>query len=54
LRPAVVAVGLVDFPELRGDDCLELFVAGQNFAEFGDEFADGLEFLENFVDGELR
>ena len=54
LRAAIVAVGFVDFAELGGDDLLELFLAGKNFFQLGDEFADGFQFLENFVDGELR
>ena len=54
LRAPVVAIGFVDFAQLRGDDLLEFLVAGEDFAQFGDEVADGLQFLENFIDGELR
>jgi len=53
LRAAVVAVGFVDFAEFRRDYLLELLVAGQNFAQLSDEVADGLQFLQNFVDREL-
>ena len=54
LRAAVVAVGFVHFAQLRGDDLLEFLVARQNLAQLGDQFTDGLQFLEDFVDGELR
>src|SRR5580704_9783791 len=54
LRAAVVAVSLVDFAQFAGDDLLELFVARQDFAQLGDQVANGLQFLNNFVDGELR
>ncbi len=54
MRAAVVAVGLVDFAQLAGDDLLELFVAGENFAQLCNQVADGLQFLENLVDGKLR
>src|ERR1700690_3983588 len=54
LRAAIIAVGFVDFAKLGGDDLLEFLFTRQNFLEFGDEFANGLQFLENFVNGELR
>src|SRR5208283_3788267 len=54
LRAAVVAVSFVDLAQLGGDYLLELPVAGQDFAQFRDEVADGLQFLEDFVNRELR
>src|SRR6266446_3467708 len=54
LRAAIVAVRLLHFLELAGDDLLQLFVAGEDFFQLGDVLADGLQFLENFVDRELR
>ncbi len=44
----------MDFAQLARDDLLELFVARKDFAQFGDQVADGLQFLDNFIDGELR
>src|SRR6266851_4484767 len=54
LRAAIVPVRFVHFAQLADDDLLEFFVAGENFLQLGDEFADGLQFLENFIDRELR
>src|SRR5260370_2409089 len=54
LRAAIVVVRLLHFLELAGNDLLELSVAGENFFQFGDLLADRLQFLEDFVDGELR
>ena len=54
LRAALVAVGFVDFAQLGGDDLLQFLLAGENFFQLGDQLADGFQFLENFVDGELR
>ena len=34
--------------------CFSFLLAGQNFLQLGDQLADGLQFLENFVDRELR
>jgi hypothetical protein len=51
LGAAIVAIGFVNFTQFAGDDLLELFIAGQNFLEFGDQLADGLQLLENFVNG---
>src|SRR6266849_6639237 len=54
LRAAIVAVRLLHFLEFAGDDLLQLFVGGENFFQLGDVLADGLQFLENLVDRELR
>src|SRR6266478_1957199 len=54
LRAAVVAVSFLHFLELAGDDLFQFFVARENFFQLGDVFADGFQFLEDFVDGELR
>ncbi len=54
LGAAFVAVSLVNFAQLRGNDLLQLFFAVENFFQFGDQFANGFQFLENFIDGELR
>src|SRR5262245_19961950 len=53
LRAPVVSVGFLDVAQLGDNDRLEFFVAGQDFFEFGDAFANGFQFLENFVDREL-
>src|SRR6266849_4338856 len=54
LRAAVVAVSFLYFLQLASDDLLQLFVAGKYFFQFGDVLANGFQFLENFVDRELR
>ena len=54
LRAAIVAVGFVNFAQFPGDDLLEFLVAGENLFQFRDQVANRLQFLENFVDGELR
>src|SRR5216684_2211059 len=54
LRAAVVAVSFLYFLQLASDDLLQLFVAGEDFFQLGDVLADGFQFLENFVDRELR
>ena len=50
----VVAVGLLHFLQLGDDHGLQFLLARQNFLKLDDPFADGLQFLENFVDGKLR
>ena len=54
LRAAIIAIRFVHFAQLGGDDLPKFLVARQDLAQFGDQFANGLQFLENFVDGELR
>src|SRR6266852_5204349 len=54
LRASIVAVRLLHFLELAGDDLLQLFVGGEDFFQLGDVLADGFQFLDDFVDGELR
>src|ERR1700730_4299009 len=54
LRASSVAIGLLDFLQLAGDYLLQLFVAGKDFFQLGDVLADGLQFLDDFVDGKLR
>ena len=54
LGTSVVPIGFVYFAQLRSDDLLEFLVARQDLAQLGDQFTDGFQFLENFVDGELR
>src|SRR5467141_1051869 len=53
LRAAIVSIRFVHFAQLADDDLLEFLVACQNLAQFGDQFTNGLQLLENFVDGEL-
>ena len=40
LRAAVVAIRLMNFLQLRSDHLFQLFVAGKNFAQLGDQIAD--------------
>ena len=54
LRAAVVAVRLLHFLQLAGDDRLQFLVARKNFFEFRDVLADRLQFLQDFVDRQLR
>src|SRR5467141_5115729 len=54
LRAAIVSVGFVHFAQLADDDLLEFLVACQNLAQLGDQFTNGLQFLDNFVDRKLR
>src|SRR5712692_4560590 len=54
LRAAIVSIRFVHFAQLGDDDLSEFFVARQNLAQLRDQFTNGLQFLENFVDGELR
>src|ERR1051325_10208383 len=54
LRAPVVAVFLLYFFQLADDHGLQLFLAGQDFFQLGDAVADGLQFFDDFVDGELR
>src|SRR6266478_151241 len=54
LRASIVAVRLLHFLELAGDDLLQLFVGGEDLFQLGDVLADGIQFLDDFVDGELR
>src|SRR4029077_2978675 len=54
LRSPIVAVGFLHFLQLAGDDLLQLFVAGKNFFQLRNVVADGFQFLQNFIDGELR
>src|SRR5712664_4458588 len=54
LSAAIVSVCFVHFAKLGDDDLLEFLVACQNLAQLGDQFANGLQFLQDFVDRELR
>ena len=54
LRAPVVAVIFLDFAQLADDHLLQLLFAGQNFLQLGDQRADLGQFLQDFVDGELR
>ena len=50
---AGVAVLVADLFEFLDDDAAELLFRRQDRFEFGDVFADGAEFVEDLVDGEL-
>src|SRR6266851_2100327 len=54
LRAAIVSVRFVHFAQLADDDLLEFLVARQNLAQLGDQFTNGFQFLQDFVDRELR
>src|SRR6266567_4276871 len=54
LRAPVIAEVLLNFLQLADDHGLQLLLARQNFFQLGDALADGLQFLEDFVDGKLR
>ena len=54
LRAALVAVFLLDLAQLADDHLLELLFAGENFLRVRRCARGCLQFLENFVDRELR
>src|SRR6266478_5627482 len=54
LSAAIVSVCFVHFAKLGDDYLLEFLVACQNLAQLGDQFTNGLQLLEDFVDGKLR
>ena len=54
LRAPIVAVSFLDFVQLCGDNRLEFFLAGENFPQLRDLLADRLQFLQDFIDRELR
>src|SRR5438034_273053 len=54
LRAPVIAVILLDFLQLADDDGFEFLLARENLFQLRDAFADGFQFLEDFVDGKLR
>src|SRR5258707_7462238 len=54
LSAAIVSVCFVHFAKLGDDDLLEFLVACQNLAQLADQFPNGLQFLQDFVDRELR
>ena len=53
LSAPVISVGLVNFPQLAGDDALQFPLARKDFLEFGDPVADRFQLLQNFVDRKL-
>src|SRR6185437_10189483 len=54
LGAALVAIGFHHVAQLPDDDRAELFIAGKDFFEFGDAFADLCEFFQNVVHRKLR
>ena len=54
LRAAIIAVKFHHLPQFDHDDVAEFLLAPKNFAQFGDALADLGEFLQDFVNGELR
>src|SRR5690242_3552941 len=54
LRAAVVPISLRDLAQLRDDDALQLFIAGENGLQLGDALANLRQFFQDFVNRELR
>src|SRR5208283_23638 len=53
LGAAIVAVRFMDFLQLGDDDGFQFLVAVENFPQLANEFSDGFQLLENFINRKL-